>query len=536
MVQRQTCIEERYFTHIVVGAGSAGCVITARIVENPSFNVLLIEAGLDYAAGDSKQPQGVQDARRVPMKGQSEIFDAQIDWDLMVDIPGGRSILVPQAKIIGGGSSINGGTALRSTQTDSAEWVELGNDKWDFETVYHVYQSMEDDEVRGTRGPCPITRTPADQAGKIQKAFLKASIASGFQQVIDFNTPGAEGVGPSPVCRRGDRRISASETFIDPIRDRKNLTVLTSNQVDRVTFSGKRATGVILTDGRSIFASEEVIVSAGAIFSPAILQRSGIGPSELLHSLNLPVVADLPVGKHLSDHLCIPLVAKPREGAYSENDYSLQMQARWSSSLHPGYTDLQLICFSYLYAQAPDLRVQQRNLSGTATGHVAGIGCNLNKPTSLGTVQIRSKNPMDAPIVAPRYLQTNHDRKIARQIVRKAYHIFNSSTMQAVLHRPIGLDDTTLEYDHLLDRWIESQYSTTYHFCGTCRMASRKKDGVVDQSGRVYGTEGLRVCDASIIPTAPAANNMWPTMMFAQRIGSSVRDGRNVGKGRESQL
>ncbi|RAO74292.1 uncharacterized protein BHQ10_010304 [Talaromyces amestolkiae] len=526
----------REFTHIVVGAGSAGCVVTARIAENQNFNVLLIEAGPDYDPAKQSLPLGVQNARRVPMKGQSEVFDPRLDWNLVVDIPGGRSMLVPQGKVMGGGSSINGGTALRSTSADSTEWVELGNDRWDFESVYHVYQSMEEDEVRGTRGPCPIVRTPVEEVGKIQNAFLEGAATSGFRQILDFNAPGAEGVGPSPVCRRGDRRISASNTFIDPIRDQNNLTILTTAQVERVIFSGKRATGVVLIDGRKIFASKEIIVSAGPIFSPAILQRSGVGPSALLHSLGLTTVADLPVGKNLSDHLCIPIMAKPRKGAYEEDDYSLQMQARWSSSLHPGTTDLQIICFSYLYAQAPDPQVQHRGLSGTATGHVAGIGCNLNKPTSLGTVTIKSKDSWEAPLVAPNYLQTDHDRKIAREIVRKAYRIMTSSAMQTVLEQPIGLDDTILDSDQLLDRWIDSQYSTTYHFCGTCRMAAREKGGVVDQSGRVYGVQGLRVCDSSVIPTAPAANNMWPTMMFAQRIGLSIRDGTDVAILHQSRL
>lgn len=531
-----TVMEHRKFTHIVVGAGSAGCVITARIVENPKFNVLLIEAGPDYYPANRSIPLGVQNARRVPMKGQSEVFDPRVDWDLVVDIPGGRSILVPQGKVMGGGSSINGGTALRSTSADSAEWVGLGNDRWDFESVYRVYQSMEDDEARGTRGPCPIIRTPVQEAGNIQKAFLEGAATSGFRQILDFNAPGAEGVGPSPVCRRGDRRISASNTFIDPIRGQKNLTILTTAQVDKVIISGSRATGVVLTDGRKISASKEIIVSAGAIFSPAILQRSGIGPSALLQSLDLTTVADLPVGKSLSDHLCIPIMAKPRKGAYKEDDYSLQMQTRWSSSLRPGSTDLQIICFSYLYAQIPDPRVQQRSLSGTATGHVAGVGCNLNKPTSMGTVTIRSKDPREAPLVAPNYLQTDHDRKLAREIVRKAYQIMTSSAMQGVLEKPLGLDDTVLASDQLLDEWIESQYSTTYHFCGTCRMAAQDKGGVVDQSGRVYGVQGLRVCDSSVLPTAPAANNMWPTMMFAQRIGASIRDGTDVTKLNQSRL
>jgi choline dehydrogenase len=209
-----------------------------------------------------------------------------------------------------------------------------------------------------------------------------------------------------------------------------------------------------------------------------------------------------------------------------EGDYSLQMQARWSSSLHPYSTDFQMVCFSFLYAQPVTSRAQQRSLAGTTIGHVAGIGCNLNKPTSLGRVTIISNDANQAPKVHPDYLHSSHDRIAAREIVRKAYDVLTSPPMQKFLHKPIDLDRSILEVDHLLDEWIQKQFSTTYHFCGTCRMADRSHGGVVDQCGRTYGVQGLRVCDASIIPTAPAANTMWPTMMFAERIGSSIRDGK----------
>lgn len=521
-------MEAAKFTHIVVGAGSAGCIVTARIVEAPTSHVLLIEAGPENDPGNSNQPHGVGDARKVPMKGQSEVFDQKIDWNVVVDIPGGQSMVVPQAKIMGGGSSINGGTALRNTATDCSEWIALGNDSWDFDSVCRSYQELEEDELNGTRVGHPIMRTATDEAGKIQKAFIEGALSSGFREVFDFNAPGAEGVGPSPVCRRGNERVSASNTFIDPIRRQNNLTILTDTEVATVELSGNRATGVVLLDGRKIMASEEVIICAGALFSPAILQRSGIGPSGLLNSLGRSTVSDLPVGHNLSDHACIPVVAKPKDGAYAEDDYSLQMQARWSSSILPGWTDLQLVCFSYLIAPEATVGAQGRSLSGSAVGRVAGIGCNLNKPTSIGSVMVKSCNAREAPAVAPNYLQTDQDRRAAREVVRKAFEVINSTPMQSVLDKPAGLDLSIVQSDVRLDEWIQRQYSSTYHFTGTCRMADRNKGGVVDQSGRVYGVEGLRVCDASIIPTSPAANAMWTTMMFAQRIGSGIA--KSLGK------
>lgn len=516
-------------THIVVGAGSAGCVVAARIAENADYQVLLIEAGPDKDALE-KSASRIGESRRVPMQGQSEFYDAKIDWDLQVHMPGELPMRVPQAKLVGGGSSINGGTALRNTENDSKEWVELGNDAWDFASAYDVYQSLEDDDVRGTKGPHPVKRATATELGGIQTAFLKGTEEIGFKQVLDLNETGSEGAGPSPVCRIGDSRVSAADTFIYPRRSWKNLSVLTEAVVDRINFSDRKAKGVILVDGRTVEATMEVIVSAGAVLSPAILQRSGVGPEDLLRQHGISSVVHLPVGHNLSDHPCIPIMAMPRQGSFQDTDYSLQTQARWSSSMYPGTIDHQLVCFSYLYAHARDPKTPQRTLSGAATGHVAGIGCNLNKPTSQGSTFITSRDPNVLPKVTFDYLGTESDRASTRELVRKGYRLIRSKAMQSVLEDPLGIDDAVVASDDQLDKYCRANVTSTYHFSSSCRMASRERGGVVDQSGRVYGTTGLRVCDASIIPTVPSSNNMWTTMMFAERIGRCIRDGKDVQK------
>jgi choline dehydrogenase len=516
------------YTHIIIGAGSAGCVAAKRIAENEDFNALLVEAGPDAGFNDSEIPNGVQDARRVPMKGQTNVFDERIDWNVPVSISGGVPMIVPQAKIVGGGSSINGGTALRSTKADSDEWIALGNDAWDFHSVSRAYDNLEDDPLRETHGEHPIVRTARREAGRIQDAFLKGAESTGLRWTDDFNETDAEGSGASPVCRSGTRRISAANTFIDPIRHQGRISILADTQVDRILIEGTRAAGVVLTDGSTIPASHEVVVSAGAIFSPAILQKSGIGPSKLLLDLGIDVVIDLPVGESLSDHPCIPVVARLKPGSYTEGDYSLQMQARWSSTSRQGATDLQMVCFSYIYAQAPDAGVKQRGLGGGVSGHVAGIGCNVNKPTSLGTVRVTAKDGVTYPEVDPHYLESDEDLRAARELVRRAFAVMSSAPMRGVLGPPLELDSAIIEDNDTLDEYIKSHFSSTYHFCGSCRMADTSKGGVVDQSGRVYGVQGLRVCDAGVLPTVPAANTMWSTMMFAHRIGCSIRDGQDV--------
>lgn len=503
-------------------------MLAARISENPDFRVLLLEAGLDADA-----ESGAQDIRRVPMKGQSKVFDCDIDWDVRVELPHGGVMNVAQAKIVGGGSSINGGTALRNTVNDCHEWMRLGNDAWDWNSVETAYTALESDRAKGTQGPTSLVRTQLEHAGAIQKAFIAGATDCNFTWKHDLNATGAEGCGASPVSRKGTRRVSAADTYVDPIREKRNFRLLTNAHVDRILFSGRKAIGALLADGRQFLASNEVVLSAGAIFSPALMQRSGVGPASLLSSLSIPVIQDLPVGANLADHPCIPVVARPRPGAYEEGDFSLQMQTRWSSNMRPGHIDLQMVCFSYLYSSSPPEQPitssqSQRSLGGSASGHVAGIGCNVNKPTSQGSVRIRSRDAFDQPVVAPNYLTTASDRDCARQAVRLAYLVIRSQPMQQVLSAPLGLVRDTLDSDKLLDDWILSQYSSTYHFSSTCRMASREKGGVVDQSGCVYGVDGLRVADASVVPTVPAANTMWTTMMFAERIGRSIRDEKPV--------
>ncbi|KAK5084549.1 hypothetical protein LTR05_005627 [Lithohypha guttulata] len=515
------------FTHVIVGAGSAGCIVAARVAENQNFNVLLLEAGPDCQEPETRVPFGVISARRVPMKGQSETFDSNIDWTVKVSLPDGKSTHVPQARLVGGGSSINGGTALRNTVADSQEWVALGNNAWDFQSVCQTYEKLENDELRNTYGAHPIARANISEAGKIQRAFAQGAASIGFSAVEDLNATGAEGVGPSPVCRTGDRRISAADTFIGPIRNAPNFTIMPNSHVDKILISNGQACAAVLVSGDQIEASQEILVCAGAIFSPAILQRSGIGPASLLQQLQIPLVRDLPAGRNLSDHPCIPVVARPRVGAYQDTDYSLQWQARWSSSEHPGAIDAQMVCFSYLFVAANSSNGEQ-GLAGTATGHVAGIGCNVNKPTSLGTVAIRTNDAHDQPDVSPNYLQTLEDMRVAREVVRHAYRVITGSAMGRVVEDPLTLTNAIVSDDESLDQWIKSQYSSTYHFTGTCRMALPENDGVVDQSGRVYGVHGLRVADASVIPTVPASNTMWSTMMFAERIGCSVRDTTDV--------
>jgi len=515
------------YDYVIVGGGTAGCIVAARLSEDPDARVLLLEAGADHRSADA--PAEVLDVRTVPMRGHAAEFDPRHDWGLIAHTNQGARISVPQGRIIGGGSAINGAISLRGATADYDEWVGFGNPEWSWEKCLPVFVAMENDpepgDHHGHEGPIPLSRATLDELAPIQKAFIRSAIASGAPYAHDLNAPNAEGVGPVPMTRRGVRRISTAETHLDPARDRANLEVRGDVLVDRVRFDGTRAVGVRLADGEEITAGE-VILSAGAILSPALLQRSGVGPADLLAAHGISAVVDLPVGDNLGDHFSVPLMAQPRPGVWEPGQFGLQTALRFSTAAQPGALDGQLTTFTYLSTKTTGEGT--RGLAGEGgadVDHVGGIGCVLNKPRSLGTVRITSVDPEVLPDVHPNYLDREVDREAIREIVRLGWRVFTTPPMADLFDAPIGLTAQVVADDEELDRVIASKTASGYHFTGTCLMAPVENDGVVDQEGLVHGVSGLRVVDASIIPTTPAANSQLTTMMVAERIAAMIRRG-----------
>lgn len=511
--------------YVVVGGGAAGCIVAARLSQDPERSVLLLEAGHDYPGGTT--PETVLDAKYVPMRGHAPSYDPDHDWGLVAHSRGGAGISVPQAKLIGGGGAINGGIALRGAQADFEEWVALGNPRWSWDQSLPWFREIETDaapgdDIHGRSGPIPINRATDDDIAPLQRAFIEAAAATGAAVVADLNAPGAHGVGAVPQTRIGGRRVSSAEAYLEPARARPNLSVRGDTVVTRVLFDGTRATGVELVDGTTIDA-DEVIVTAGAILSPAILQRSGVGPADLLRSVGVELVADLPVGQNLGDHFCIPLMAEPRPGAWSVEHFSLQAAYRMSTAAQPGSLDGQLTMFTYLNVRTTG--DGSRGIAGQgATGieNVAGIGCVLNKPRSVGTVRISTTDPLVLPDVDPNYLDAAVDREAIREIVRTGWKVITTPPLADMLGPVIGIDEATVNDDTLLDAVIEQKAASGYHFTGTCLMAPAERGGVVDEEGRVHGLQSLRVVDASVVPTTPAANSMLTTYMVAERISSII--------------
>lgn len=517
------------FDVVVVGGGTAGCVVAARLSEDLDRSVLLLEAGHDYATHESI-PEAVRDGRYVPMRGHADVsrIDPDHDWGLNAEAQNGEAISVPQGRLIGGGSAINGMICLRGATADYREWADLGSPNWDWEHVLPAFRAVEDDaapgsDIHGRGGAFPLARAHRQEYARLQAAFVETCRRLGVEECWDLNAPDAHGVGPVPMNRMATTRLSTAMTHLAPARHRENLTVSGDILVDRIVFEGAFAVGVRLAD-RTLVEAETVVLCAGAILTPAILQRSGVGPPELLGPLGVPVVADLPVGKNLFDHFSVPLLSAPKPGAWSPDDFSLQAALRTSTSLQPGSLDAQLTMFSYLNVKTTGINA--RGLAGgSAEGldHVVGLGAVLNKPRSSGTVRITSTDASVLPQVKPNYLDKQIDRDAIREIVRLGWTVMTSQPLASLLGTPFNFDKATVADDKALDAVIEQVTASGYHFTGTCAMGSRDRGGVVDEAGLVHGVRGLRVADASVIPVVTAANTMLPTVMTAERLAAAAR-------------
>jgi choline dehydrogenase len=527
------------FDYVIVGAGSAGCVLASRLTEDPNISVALLEAGGKNESLLVKMPAGV--GQLIKAKGVSNWgFETvpQVHLD-------NRRLYQPRGRGLGGSSAINGMVYIRGHARDYDQWRQMGLTGWGYADVLPYFkrsQHHEDggDAWNGEAGPLWVSRGPPGDP--IYKAFIRAGAEAGYPVTRDFNGYQQEGVGPYHLTIRDGERWSASAAYLRPyVGARPNLTVISNAHAGRIVFEKKTAIGVEYSGGpgkiaKKVFAKREVILSAGAFQSPHLLQLSGIGPADHLTKMGIPVVHDAPdVGGNLQDHLdlCViyemskPLsmftktrgVKQPMIGI----QYLLTKQGHGRTNhLHAGAflktrgeldrPDIQLHLVNAVMID--HARVQPDRDGFTVHA------CQL-RPESRGTVRLASNNPFDTPLIDPNYLAAENDRRTMRDAVRIVRDIVRQNALNT-LRGPEMRPGAHVRTDSEIDAWIRQSAETIYHPVGTVRMGADDK-APVDGDLKVRGVEGLRVIDASVMPTLIGGNTNAPTIMIAEKLSDILR-------------
>ena len=512
------------YDSLVVGAGSSGAVVAARLSANPRRSVLLLEAGPDYPDLETMPA----DLRNGNNPWRSVYGPDAHTWGYRArSTPEQPEIELPRGKVVGGSSAINGQVLLRGLPEDFDQWAAAGNDEWSFARVLPFFRKLEtdldfgDDPMHGASGPIPVRRIGKPEMLPAIRAFQEAAVAAGFPETRDHNHPAtATGVGPRPINNVGGLRMSTAVTYLHQARRRPNLTIRGNVLVRRVLVDGNRAVGVEAECGRRIetIAADEVIVSAGAINSPRVLMLSGIGPGSHLRERGIRPVRHLPgVGRNLRDHPAVAL--RYRIDPVEDEDNIVPMQAGLIYTT-PGSrfrNDMQINPMLYHSEhRPPHLHLDP------AAGYL-GFNVALQKPLASGRIELAAPDPHRPPLIDLRHLHHPRDLERLRAGVRLAMELAARPECVGFLHERILPSGAALASDAALDAWILANVATQHHACGTCKMGpAGDPAAVVDQYCRVHGIGGLRVVDASIMPDVTRNNINATAMMIGERVAAMM--------------
>jgi choline dehydrogenase len=521
------------YDYIIVGAGSAGCVLANRLSENPSVRVLLLEAG----APDKKQ------AIHIPA-AWTRLLRSDVDWGYYTEPEpnmNNRCMFWPRGKTLGGSSSINAMIYIRGHRYDYDHWRVLGNEGWSYDEVLPYFKKAENQErglsaFHGIGGPLNVA--DLQEPNTLTRAFVRAGLELGLAFNDDFNAESQEGIGIFQVTQKDGRRHSVAAAYLKPALSRHNLTVQTGALVTRLLFEGRRSTGVTYeyrNRQHQAIANREVILSGGAINSPHLLMLSGIGPAEHLRSHGIEVGADLPgVGQNLQDHLVAGALR------YSLKPVSLSGATQLRNVMRYLLFKKGLLtsnggeagCFVKTSPDLPAPDMQYHFFPGGFEDHgaipipdygghgfVAG-GCVL-RPESRGTITLKSGDPRTPPAIQPCYLSNHNDLAKTIDAVKFVRKLFQARAF-AEFRGPEYLPGEHIQSDEAITEFVRSRAETLYHPVGTCKMGVDRMS-VVDSQLRVRGADGLRVIDGSIMPTLIGGNTNIPIIMIAEKGADMIK-------------
>lgn len=496
---------------VIVGGGSAGCVLASRLSEDPERSVLLLEAGPDYRSLE-ELPEDIAKAAFAP---------ASHDWGYAAEPDAyGTRVNLPRGKIIGGSSSTNYCFAMRARPADYAAWVDAGNEAWSYEDMLPFYKAMEsspfgEDRWHGRIGPYKMSRFEMDDLSPAAAATIRAGGALGYPLVDDVNAPDVPGFGLSPLSAVDGIRQSTAVTYLNPVRDRANLEVRGDTLVDKVLFDGNRATGVQLAEG-SVVEAGHVVVSSGTYNTPSILMRSGVGPAEHLKSLGIDVVVDAPgMGQNLMEHPVMfnLYAAHPPVGELGAM-YQIVLSVKTDDSEEVDY-DLQLCPTGVVPTEAlPASFVEPVDNHPTGWDMIMFASC--IQPTSRGSVRLASADAGDAPIIDIGLYKDPRDAEKVAEAVRVARRLTQTSPLKELIHSERAPGPQVADED--LAEAVRRAPSHYNHASGTAKMGPESDPmAVVDPRCAVHGTQNLSVVDASIFPTIPRVPINPATIVTAER-------------------